>query len=73
MNIASKFESHTVCICRITFQTDLSRKITFKSNFGESVDFQKNANFMIFNAKNIPWTFAGHFLYQISCTGSKGL
>ena len=41
MDIARKFESHTVYICRHAFRTDFSCKINFKSNFRESVDFQK--------------------------------
>ena len=41
IDIACKFESHTVCICRQSFRTDFSWKINFKSNFRESVDFQK--------------------------------
>ena len=51
MDIASKFESHTVCICRHAFRTDFSCKINFKSNFHESVDFQKNALTLIFSKK----------------------
>ena len=54
MDIACKFESHTVCICQQAFRTDFSCKMNFKSNFHESVDFQKNALTSIFskNAKN---------------------
>ena len=44
VDLARKFESHTVCICRNAVQTDFSRIITFKS-----VDFQKKCfNFMNF-------------------------
>ena len=43
MDIARKFESHTVSICRHAFRTDFSCKINSKSNFREIVDFQKNA------------------------------
>ena len=42
MDIAGKLEVHTVCICRHAFRTDFACKINFKSNFCESVDFQKN-------------------------------
>ena len=44
MNIALKFEFHTVCICRHEFRTDFFCKINSKSNFRESVDFQKNGS-----------------------------
>ena len=48
MDIAHKFESHTVCLCRHAFRTDFSCKINSKSKFRESVDFQKKYhNFMI--------------------------
>ena len=43
MDIACKLESKTVCICRHEFWTDFSCKINSRSNFRESVDFQKNA------------------------------
>ena len=52
MDIASEFESHTVCICRHAFLTDFSCKINFKSNFNESVDFLKNALTSLFSKKN---------------------
>ena len=49
MDIARKMESHTVCICRHAFRTDFACKINFKSNFRESVDFQKNAFTSLFS------------------------
>ena len=49
MDIARKLESHTVCICRQAFWTDFAFKINFKSNFRESVDFQKNALTSLFS------------------------
>ena len=42
MNIASKFESYTVCILPECI-SDFSRKNTFKSKFRESVGFEENA------------------------------
>ena len=68
MDLAGMFESHTVCICRHGFRTDFSCKISSKSNVRESVDFEKNGltSRISKNAKNVPWTWAGHFLYQLS-------
>ena len=43
MDIARKLKSNTVCIFRHEFWTDFSCKINSRSNFCESVDFQKNA------------------------------
>ena len=55
MDIALKFKSHSVCICPNAFLTEFFCKITFMSNFSESVDLQKiSFNFTIFkkNQKN---------------------
>ena len=51
------FEFHTVCVCRNAFKTDFLRKVTFKSNFRESVNFQKMLQLPDFQ-KNVPWTLA---------------
>ena len=70
MDIARKLKSKTVCICRHEFWTDFSCKINSRSNFRESMDFQKNAITSGFskNAKSVPWTWTGLFLYKISCS-----
>ena len=75
MNIARKFESHTVCICRHVFRTDFKCKINFKSNFHESVDFQRNALTSIFskNAKNVTWIWARHFLKYLEVSDFEAL
>ena len=52
MEIAHKFESHTVCFCRHKFRTDFTCKINCKSNFREPVDFQKNVLTSLFLKKN---------------------
>ena len=49
MDIACKLESDAVCSCRHAFRTDIACKINFKSNFRESVDFQKNALTSLFS------------------------
>ena len=45
MIIASKFESHAVCICRI----NLPGRSHFNSNFRQSLDFKKNALILLFS------------------------
>ena len=65
MDIAGKLKSNTDCICRHEFSTDFSCKSNSRSNFRKSVDFQKNAITSGFskNAKIVPWTWTGLFLY----------
>ena len=67
MDIAGKFESHAVCICRHAFCTDVTCRINFKSNFRESVDFQKNGLTSLFSkiAKKSSVNLSRTFLSQI--------
>ena len=41
LGLANKYESHTVCVYREYFKNEISRKITFKTDFVEFVNFQK--------------------------------
>ena len=67
MEITSKFDSHTACICRNAFKADFSRKTTMKSNFLESMNFKENALISEFlkNSKNVPLSLIENFLYQL--------
>ena len=67
MNIGCKFESYTVCICRHEFRTRNFHVRPISSPISRKLWTQKNALTLLFSKNaNAPFTWARHFLYQIS-------